>query len=76
MNLIGRSQVHDPEVSKRDLPLKSFKTVYDSDEKKKIISNIIDGKLQRYSLIQGEAIDNIVDLLSKDGLITTIRNIN
>lgn len=68
-------QVHEPEVSKRDLQLKSYKTVYDSDEKKKIISNIIDGKLQRYSLIQGEAIDNIVDLLSKDGLITTIETL-
>jgi DNA sulfur modification protein DndD len=64
--------IEDPKVSRKDLLLLNFKPVYDNDDKQKIISNIININFRQYSLLQGEAIDNIVDLLSKDGLLKTV----
>ena len=64
--------IEDPKVNRKDLLLLNFKPIYDNDDKIKIISNIINVNFRQYSLLQGEAIDNIVDLLSKDGLLKTV----
>lgn len=64
--------IEDPKVNCKDLKLLHFRPVYDSKDKEKYISNIININFRQYSLLQGEAIDNIVDLLSKDGLMRTV----
>lgn len=64
--------IEDPTVNCKDLLLLKFRPVFEQKEKNKIISNIINVNFRQYSLLQGEAIDNIVDLLSKDGLLRTV----
>ncbi len=49
--------------------------VYDIDEQKTIVNRIIDPSLQTYALLQGEAIDNIVDLSNSTRLSETIETL-
>lgn len=50
--------------------------VIDIDEQNKIIkTRLISPELQSYALLQGEAIDNIVDLTSSEGLTKTVNTL-
>ncbi|MCD4745030.1 MAG: hypothetical protein K8R58_01890 [Bacteroidales bacterium] len=69
----------EQEVSKRDLYFKTFQIVYNQEEQKRIINNIILSGLQPYALLQGEEIDNIINFSTKDSLneaINKLTNIN
>lgn len=49
--------------------------IYELDEQSSIINRIIDPTLQNYALLQGEAIDNIVDLSNSTRLSETIETL-
>jgi DNA sulfur modification protein DndD len=49
--------------------------VYDTNQQNKIIDGIIPVQLRDYALLQGESMEAIVDLSSKEGLQTTIENL-
>lgn len=49
--------------------------IYEIDEQSTIINRIIDPALQTYALLQGEAIDNIVDLSNSTRLSETIETL-
>lgn len=69
----------EQEISSRDLYLKTYKQVYDIEEQKRIINNIILPGLQPYALLQGEEIDNIIDFSKRNSLneaINKLTNIN
>ena len=69
----------EQEVSKRDLYFKTFQIVYNQEEQKRIINNIIIPGLQPYALLQGEEIDNIINFSAQNSLneaINKLTNIN
>lgn len=49
--------------------------IYDTAQQNKIIDNIIPCQLRDYALLQGESMEEIVDLSSKAGLQTTIETL-
>lgn len=49
--------------------------VYDTNQQNRIIDGIIPIQLRDYALLQGESMEAIVDLSSKEGLQTTIENL-
>jgi DNA sulfur modification protein DndD len=53
-------------VDNRDIP------VLDMNDKEKIIQKIIPAELMNYALLQGETMEQIVDLSSRNGLSSTI----
>ena len=61
------------DVSKTSLLTNSTSIVYNIDEQKEIIENkLISPAMQSYALLQGEAIDDIVDLSSSSKLASTV----
>lgn len=63
-------------VEERDKVTNSVKVVYDVNKQEDIIKNrLISRALQSYSLLQGEAIDNIVDLSKSGNLSQTIETL-
>ena len=70
--------VHDPEVfvTETDLKTGNSRTIYDLMEQEDIIKNrLISRDLLSYALLQGEAIDDIVDLSSSTRLAETIETL-
>lgn len=65
----------EQEVSSRDLYLKTFKPIYDIEEQRKIINNLILPGLQPYALLQGEEIDNIIDFSKPNSLNEAINKL-
>jgi len=53
----------------------TFQPVYDEDEKKQIIRGLIGLGFRKYSLLQGEEIDKIVDLYDSDNLTSTVKTL-
>ena len=49
--------------------------IYDTNQQAKIIEAIIPVQLRDYALLQGESMESIVDLSSKEGLQTTIETL-
>ncbi len=47
-------------------------TVHDSTEKEVIVKKLIPEELKRYALLQGESLEELVDLSSRSGLSSTI----
>ena len=67
---IGETRV---DVSKTDLITNSTSIVYDVDAQKEIIENkLINPAMQPYALLQGEAIDDIIDLSNSNKLASTV----
>lgn len=46
--------------------------IMDADQKQDAIRKMIPADMERYSLLQGESMEQLVDLSSKDGLVRTI----
>ncbi len=63
------------DVKEQDKINGNTRPVYDIDEQNAIINRIIDPALQNYALLQGEAIDNIVDLSNSTRLSETIETL-
>ena len=61
------------DILQTDLISNNTITIYDTDEQKKILNSyIINPDMQSYALLQGEAIDNIVDLSNAKRLASTV----
>lgn len=67
--------LNDCRVSKKDLHLLDFTIVHDSHEKEKVINKIIRPEFQQYALLQGEAVDNILDFENKNSLKSAINTL-
>lgn len=64
------------DVQKMDMITKSTSIVYDTNSQNEIIQNrLINPSMQAYALLQGEAIDNIVDLSDSAKLSATIEKL-
>ncbi len=66
---------NETEVNKTELVLIKYKPVYDEDEKRKIIDKLIMPKFRRYSFLQGEEVDNIIDFTKKSSIEDAVRNL-
>ncbi|WP_282636533.1 hypothetical protein [Sphingobacterium thalpophilum] len=67
--------LNDLEVNKTDLVLPKYKPVYDEDEKLKIIDALILPVFRKYSFLQGEEVDNIIDFSEKESIEEAVKNL-
>ena len=65
----------DIEVDKTDHILPKYKPVYDSEEKQKIISQLILPNLRQYSFFQGEEVDKMIDFSKKSSIEEAVRTL-
>ena len=54
--------MNSTEVNSADTILFKYKPVYDEEEKRLIIEHLITPAFRRYSFLQGEEVDQIIDL--------------
>ena len=66
---------NDLEVDKTDTVLPKYKPVYDVDEKRKIINQLILPNLRQYSFFQGEEVDRIIDFSKKSSIEDAVRTL-
>jgi DNA sulfur modification protein DndD len=66
---------NDLEVYETDLVLTKFKPVYDEDKKKKIIDMLILPAFRKYSFLQGEEVDQIIDFGQKESIEEAVKNL-
>ncbi len=66
---------NDLEVYETDLVLTKFKPVYDEDKKKKIIDKLILPAFRKYSFLQGEEVDQIIDFGQKESIEEAVKNL-
>ncbi|MET0574028.1 MAG: hypothetical protein ABWZ79_21595, partial [Pedobacter agri] len=67
--------LNDLEVNKTDLVLPKYKPVYDEDEKLKIIDALILPQFRKYSFLQGEEVDKIIDFTEKESIEAAVKNL-
>ncbi|MBB2147365.1 ATP-binding protein [Pedobacter gandavensis] len=67
--------LNDLEVNKTDLVLPKYKPVYDEDEKIKIIDSLILPAFRKYSFLQGEEVDKIIDFSEKESIESAVTNL-
>lgn len=67
--------LNDIEVNKTDLVLPKYKPVYDEDEKLKIIDSLILPAFRKYSFLQGEEVDKIIDFSEKASIEEAVKNL-
>jgi len=67
--------LNDLEVNKTDLVLPKYKPVYDEDEKVRIINSLIQPAFRKYSFLQGEEVDDIIDFSEKKSIEDAVKNL-
>lgn len=67
--------MNDIEVDKTDHILPKYKPVYDSEEKQKIINQLILPTLRQYSFFQGEEVDKMIDFSKKSSIEDAVRTL-
>jgi DNA sulfur modification protein DndD len=67
--------IDDIEVDRTDHILPKYKPVYDSEEKQKIISQLILPNLRQYSFFQGEEVDKMIDFSKKSSIENAVRTL-
>jgi DNA sulfur modification protein DndD len=67
--------INDIEVNKTELVLHKYKPVYDQDEKSRIINGLIMKAFRKYSFLQGEEVDNIIDFSKKESIEEAVENL-
>lgn len=65
----------DVEVYQTDLILPKYKAVYSEDEKRQIIDKLIMPSLRKYSFLQGEEIDEMIDFSNKSSIEEAVQNL-
>jgi DNA sulfur modification protein DndD len=63
------------EVYKTELVLHKYKPVYDDDEKTKIINGLIIKAFRKYSFLQGEEVDDIINFSEKESIEEAVENL-
>lgn len=67
--------LNDLEVNKTELILPKYKPVYDEDEKLRIVNTLILPAFRKYSFLQGEEVDNIIDFSEKESIEEAVKNL-
>lgn len=67
--------MNDIEVNKTELVLHKYKPVYDEDEKTRIINGLIMKAFRKYSFLQGEEVDEIIDFSKKESIEEAVENL-
>lgn len=67
--------LNDLEVNRTDLVLPKYKPVYDEEEKIKIIDALILPQFRKYSFLQGEEVDKIIDFTEKESIEAAVKNL-
>src|SRR5690606_32028815 len=65
----------DIEVDRTELVLTKYKPVYDEEEKRKIINQLILPNLRQYSFFQGEEVDSIIDFTKSSSIKDAVRTL-
>jgi len=66
---------NDVEVNKTELVLHKYKPVYDEDEKRQIIDRLIMPAFRKYSFLQGEEVDDIIDFGKRESIEEAVENL-
>jgi DNA sulfur modification protein DndD len=66
---------NDVEVYKTELVLPKYKPVYDEDEKRNIIDKLIMPSFRKYSFLQGEEVDAMIDFSKKSSIEEAVQNL-
>jgi DNA sulfur modification protein DndD len=67
--------MNELEVNRTELVLHKYKPVYDEVEKKQIIDNLIMPAFRKYSFLQGEEVDDIIDFSKKESIEEAVENL-
>lgn len=67
--------INDIEIDKTDHILPKYKPVYDTEEKHKIINQLILPTLRQYSFFQGEEVDKMIDFTKKSSIEDAVRTL-
>jgi DNA sulfur modification protein DndD len=67
--------MNELEVNRTELVLHKYKPVYDEFEKKQIIDNLIMPAFRKYSFLQGEEVDDIIDFSKKESIEEAVENL-
>lgn len=63
------------EVNSTELVLTKFRPVYDEEEKRYIIERLISPAFRRYSFLQGEEVDQIIDFGKRESIEEAVQNL-
>ena len=63
------------EVNRTEIILHKYKPVYEEDDKKSIIDKLISPSFRKYSFLQGEEVDKIIDFGHKESIQEAVRNL-
>lgn len=67
--------INDVEVNRTELILTKYKPIYEEDEKRRIIDQLIMPAFRRYSFLQGEEVDEIIDFGHKSSIEEAVQNL-
>jgi len=67
--------INQTEVNRTELVLPRFRPVYDEDRKQEIIDSLISSAFRRYSFLQGEEVDKIIDFGKKESIEEAVQNL-
>lgn len=65
----------DIEVNRTELVLHKYRPITEPDEKKKIIDKLIAQSFRKYSFLQGEEVDNMIDFSKKSSIAEAVQNL-
>lgn len=67
--------MNDIEVNRTELVLHKYKPVYDESEKRQIIDRLIMPAFRKYSFLQGEEVDDIIDFGKRESIEEAVENL-
>ena len=67
--------LNDVEVNRTELVLHKYKPVYDEVEKRQIVDRLIMPAFRKYSFLQGEEVDDIIDFGKKESIEEAVQNL-
>lgn len=67
--------IDDVEVNRSELILPRYKPIYDQTEKRQIIDKLIMPAFRKYSFLQGEEVDDIIDFGKRESIEEAVENL-
>lgn len=67
--------LNDVEINRSELVIHRYKPIFDEDEKRKIIDKLIMPAFRKYSFLQGEEVDEIIDFTQKSSIEEAVQNL-
>lgn len=65
----------DLEVNRSELVLHKYKPIYEADDKRKIIDKLIHPSFRKYSFLQGEEVDEMIDFTEKASIEDAVQDL-